>query len=77
MAFDIRRVLNYQKNVGTQEQKKRYAFGSVALLISVFTHSVPLLLLGCFLVGTAKMNWCPLWSRLGKTTCENSEIKTG
>lgn len=69
MAFDFKRALKFEKNVGTKEQKKRYALGYVALLISVFTASVPLLLLGGILVGTAKMTWCPLWSGLSKNTC--------
>ena len=71
MAFEIKQLLNYQKNVGKQEQQKRYALGSLALLVSVFIASIPLLLIGGILVGTAKMNWCPIWSGLGKNTCES------
>jgi Protein of unknown function (DUF2892) len=77
MAFDFKQVFVYKKNIGTEEQKKRYALGAGAVLISIFTHSVPLLLLGCVLLGTAKANFCPLWSGLGKSTCGNSEIKAG
>jgi uncharacterized membrane protein YbaN (DUF454 family) len=77
MAFDLKQVLNYQKNVGTQEQQKRYALGCIALMISVFTASVPLLLLGGILVATAKMNWCPVWSALGKNTFGGSDMNTG
>ncbi|MGR9107942.1 MAG: YgaP family membrane protein [Gammaproteobacteria bacterium] len=77
MAFELKQMLNYQKNIGTQEQQKRYALGSLFLLISVFMASIPLLLLGCYLVGTAKINWCPVWSGLGKNTCEGSEVKAG
>lgn len=78
MAFDFRQMVQYkEKNVGTEEQKIRYGLGFVALLISVFTHSVPLLLGGGALVATAKANWCPIWSGLGKNTCENPEMKRG
>ncbi|MGH8498606.1 MAG: YgaP-like transmembrane domain [Methylococcales bacterium] len=74
MAFTIKQLFSFNKNVGKQEQQKRYALGSVALLISVFTASVGLLLLGCILVGTAKMNWRPIGSGLGKNTCDPSEL---
>ena len=77
MAFEPKQILNYKKNVGKNEQQKRYAFGVVALLVSVFTASVPLLLIGCILVGTAKFNWCPVWSALGKNTCDALDLKTG
>ncbi|MCI0668492.1 MAG: DUF2892 domain-containing protein [Methylococcaceae bacterium] len=77
MAFEFKTRFNLEKNVGREEQQRRYALGSIALLISVFTASVPLLLLGCILLGTAKMNWCPVWSGLGKNTFEASEMKSG
>ncbi|MGH8549715.1 MAG: YgaP family membrane protein [Methylococcales bacterium] len=77
MAFELKTRFNFKKNVGTQEQQKRYALGSIALLISVFTASIPLLLLGGILVATAKMSWCPVSSGLGKNTFGGSEIKTG
>lgn len=76
MAFTLKQRLNFKKNVGKQEQQKRYALGSMALLISVFTASIPLLLLGCILAGTAKMNWCPIWAGLGRKPRVGSEMKT-
>lgn len=77
MSFDITTKLKLKKNVGTAEQQRRYALGSIALLISVVIASVPLLVLGGILVGTAKINWCPVWSGLGKNTFEDSEVRPG
>lgn len=71
MPFEIKQLLNFKKNVGEKEQKIRYAIGSMALLISVFSHSVPLLLIGTILVATAKMNWCPICSGLGRNSYGN------
>ena len=71
MSHDGKPLLNLKKNVGGKEQKMRYQFGAAALLISVFTHSIPLLLVGGILVTTAKLNWCPISAKLGRNSFEN------
>jgi hypothetical protein len=40
------------------------------LLLSVFLANIPLLLIGIVLVATAKLQWCPVYSGLGKSSVE-------
>ena len=40
------------------------------LLISVFLANIPFLLIGIILVVTAKLQWCPVYSGLGKSTVQ-------
>jgi hypothetical protein len=73
MAFDYKRMMHRELNVGLKEQKWRYWGGSAALLISVFLGNIPLLLLGSILVATAKVRWCPVYSGLTKSTVDPAE----
>lgn len=68
MSFDYKRMLKREFNVGTKEQKLRYGVGIALLVVSVFMANIPFLLIGVTLVSTAKMQWCPLYSGLGKST---------
>jgi hypothetical protein len=43
------------------------------LLISVFLANVPLLLIGVVLVATAKLQWCPVYSGMNKSSVEPGE----
>ena len=73
MSFDYKRVIKHEHNVGAKEAKMRMIAGAVALLISIFTASIILLLLGLVLVATGYSGWCPAYSGLGKNTCGADE----
>jgi hypothetical protein len=73
MSFDFKRAMKREFNVGGKEQRIRYGVGIAALLVSVFLANIPLLLIGVVLVVTAKLQWCPAYSGLGKTTVEPGE----
>lgn len=70
MSFDFKRALKREFNVGAKEQRVRYGVGIALLLISVFLANIPFLLIGVVLVATAKLQWCPVYSGLGKTSVE-------
>ncbi len=72
MSFDIKRTIHFEHNVGEKDQKYRYTAGIVILLISVFMGNVFLLLLSIALIGSAYLTWCPVYSRLGKNTCDTA-----
>lgn len=73
MAFDYKRMMHRELNVGLKEQTLRYRAGSAALLISVFLGNIPLLLIGSILVVTAKLRWCPVYSGMTKSTVDPAE----
>lgn len=76
MSFDYKRAMKREFNVGGKEQKLRYSIGIGSLLISVFLANIPLLLVGVVLVATAKLQWCPVYSGLNKTSVEPGEQPT-
>ena len=69
MSFDVKRMVKFEHNVGSTDQKIRYAVGIAALLLAVFKGNIFLLVLGIILVGSAYLTWCPILSGLGKNTC--------
>lgn len=73
MAFDYKRMMQRELNVGLKDQKVRYAAGCAAILISVFLGNIPLLLLGSGLVITARLRWCPVYSGMTKSTVNAAE----
>jgi hypothetical protein len=76
MSFDYKRMIKFEHNVGCKEKMYRIYGGSAALLISVFTASIALLLIGLILVATGYSGWCPVYSGLDKNTnetCESTE----
>lgn len=73
MAFDYKRMMQRELNVGLKDQKIRYAAGWAALLVSVFLGNIPLLLLGSGLVVSAKLRWCPVYSGMTRSTVDASE----
>ena len=73
MSFDFKRALQREFNVGAKEQKIRYGVGIGALVVSVFLANIPLLLIGLVLVVTAKLQWCPAYSGLGRSSVEPGE----
>jgi hypothetical protein len=70
MSFDYKRMLKFEHNIGAKEAKTRMIVGSVALLVSVFTAKIILLVAGLVLVAEGYAGWCPLYSGLGKSTCD-------
>jgi hypothetical protein len=77
MAFDYKKMLKRELNVGLKDRKLRFIGGSAALLLSVFMGNIPLLLIGGGLVASAFMRWCPVYSGLSKTTVDPNEPTTG
>jgi hypothetical protein len=73
MSFDFKRALQREFNVGAKEQRLRYGVGIGMLLVSVFLANVPLLLIGVVLVATAKLQWCPVYSGMIKSSVEPGE----
>lgn len=69
MAFDYKRMLQFEHNVGDQDKKIRLIVGSLLILISVFTAKILLLIVGLALVVTGYIGWCPAYSGFGKNTC--------
>ncbi|MDO9106543.1 MAG: DUF2892 domain-containing protein [Methylovulum sp.] len=69
MNFDFKRMVKFEHNVGEQEKKYRLYAGAALVVISIFTASIALLLIGLVLVGTGFSGWCPAYSGLNKSTC--------
>ena len=74
MSFDYKRAMQREFNVGSKEQKLRYGVGIALLLVSVFLANIAMLLIGLILVVTAKMQWCPLYSGLGKSSVLEGDL---
>ncbi len=73
MNFDYKRLIKLEINVGEKEKKIRLYAGSVLLVISLFTASVILLLLGVILVGSGYSKICPINSALHRNSCDPEE----
>ncbi len=76
MSFDFKRSVKFEHNVGEKEKKYRLYAGAALLAISVFTASIPALLVGLVLAGTGFSGWCPVYSGLSKNTNEVAETST-
>lgn len=76
MSFDYKRMIKFEHNVGAKEAKIRMIAGAAALLISIFTASIILLLVGLVLVATGYSGWCPAYSGIGRNTCCADEVET-
>jgi hypothetical protein len=74
MAFDFKRMLKFEHNVGEKEKKYRLYAGAALLFISLFVPGgeVLLLLIGLVLVATGYSGWCPVYSGLNKNTNETT-----
>ena len=75
MSFDYKRMIKFEHNVGCKDKKYRIYGGSAALIISVFTASIFLLLVGLILVATGYFGWCPVYSGMHKNTNESAETE--
>lgn len=62
MKFDYKRLLKFEHNVGAKDKKVRLYAGITLLVVSLFTASVILLLVGLVLVATSYFGWCPAYS---------------
>lgn len=76
MSFDVKRMLKFEHNVGAKEAKMRLIGGSAALIISVFTAKIILLVAGLLLTATGYMGWCPAYSGMNKTTATPEDLET-
>lgn len=76
MSFDVKRMIKFEHNVSAKEAKVRMMVGSAALLISVFTAKIILLLVGLMLVATGYSGWCPAYSGMNKETYAADEVET-
>lgn len=73
MAFDYKRMLHRELNVGLKERRIRYGAGAASAFISVFLGNIPLLLLGIALIATAHTRWCPVYSGMSRSTVDPAE----
>ncbi len=73
MNFDYKRLIKLEINVGEKEKKIRLYAGSVLLVVSIFTASIILLLLGIILVGSGYSKTCPINSALHRNSCDPEE----
>ena len=70
MKFDYKRMIKFEHNLCEKEKKYRLIGGAIAIVISIFFAEIFLLLVGLILVSTGYSGWCPIYSGLGKNTCE-------
>lgn len=70
--FDYKKV-KYEVNVGSMDQKVRYGIGCGLLLLSLILGNVFLLVLGCAMVASAYVRWCPAYSGMGQNTLEEEK----
>ena len=68
MAFDFKKMLKKEFNLGEKDVVLRRNIGIASVVLSVLPGSVPMLLLGVYLIGTASIGWCPLYSGIRKNT---------
>ena len=69
MNFDYKRMIKFEHNVGDKEKKYRLYGGAALIVISIFTASILLLLIGLVLVATGFSGFCPVYAGLNKNTC--------
>ncbi|MCF7987784.1 MAG: DUF2892 domain-containing protein [Methylovulum sp.] len=78
MNFDFKRMMKFEHNIGANDKKYRLYGGVALIVVSIFTASILLLLIGLILAAEGFFGWCPLYSGLGKNTCElaTAEVET-
>lgn len=69
MNFDYKRMFKFEHNVGEKEKKYRLFGGAALIVISIFTASIALLLIGLVLVATGFTGFCPINAGLNRNTC--------
>ncbi len=73
MSFDYKRMMKFERNVGEKEKKYRLYGGAALIVISIFTASIVLLLVGLILMTTGYSGWCPVYSGMHKSTLDTSD----
>ncbi|HFD11084.1 MAG TPA: DUF2892 domain-containing protein [Crenotrichaceae bacterium] len=68
MAFDYKKMLKKELNLGEKDILIRRSIGIACVVLSVLPGSVPMLLIGIVLIGSATIRWCPVYSGLHKNT---------
>lgn len=76
MGFDIKRI-KFEHNVGSNDQKVRYAIGILSAGYSLIVANVFFLLIGIVLIGSAYLTWCPAYSGFAMNTCDTDASKKG
>ena len=71
MDFDFKRMLKKEHNLGAKDILIRKNVGIACAVLSLLPGSVPMLLLGILLIGSATLSWCPVYSGLHKNTCNS------
>jgi hypothetical protein len=66
MSFDYKRLFKFELNLDDKQKKYRLYGGALALLASVFTASIPLLLIGLAMAAMGYSGWCPICSAIHK-----------
>ncbi len=66
MNFDYKRLTKFELNLNDKNKTVRLYGGCALAAISVFTASIPLLLLGMIGIATGYSGWCPVCSAIGK-----------
>ncbi|MFA6163992.1 MAG: DUF2892 domain-containing protein [Methylobacter sp.] len=72
MSFDYKRMMKFERNVGEKEKKYRLYGGAALIVISIFTASIVLLLIGLILMTTGYSGWCPVYSGMHKNTLDSA-----
>jgi hypothetical protein len=73
MSFDYKRMMKFERNVGEKEKKYRLYAGAALIVISIFTASIALLLIGLILMTSGYSGWCPVYSGMHKSTLDTSD----
>ncbi len=76
MNFDYKRMLKFEHNVGEKEKKYRLYAGAALFVVSIFTASIILLLVGLVLIATGYSGFCPVYGGLNKNTCNVADDPT-
>jgi len=69
MNFDYKRMLKFEHNVGEKEKKYRLYAGAALFVVSIFTASILLLIVGMILMATGYSGFCPVYGGINKNTC--------
>jgi hypothetical protein len=72
MNFDYKRMIKFEHNLGDKEKKYRLYGGAALIVISIFTATITLLLIGLILIATGYSGWCPVYSGLHKNTLDTA-----
>ncbi|MDD5412952.1 MAG: DUF2892 domain-containing protein [Methylobacter sp.] len=73
MSFDYKRMMKFERNVGEKEKKYRLYGGAALIVISIFTASIALLLVGLILMTSGYSGWCPVYSGMHKSTLDTAD----